>query len=532
MTKMPTDVDILMVDDRPEHLLAIESILSSSGYNLVRATSGYEALRRILERDFAVILVDVVMPGMDGFELATIVKQRERSRHTPIIFLTASGSDIRFIYRGYSVGAVDYLMKPLDADVLRAKIAIFVDLFRKDRRIRAQVDALRAAERRERELELAAIRAANEQHYKNLAEAIPQIVWTARADGVITYFSHRWYEYTGQTVADASDSGWMAAIAPGEAEPCAMRWRDGLATQRVFELECRLQRREGDFGWHLCRAVPEFGDDGRIAGWLGTFTDCDALKRACEAAEQAVNARDEFLSIASHELRTPLTTLQLRLQSLHDDVAANGVAAQVKRKLDSALRQGSRLMALIDSLFDVSRIAQRRLTLQRERFDLVDVASELVERFSEAARIAGVTLEFRAEAPATGVWDRLRVEQIIQNLLSNAIKYAPNAPVAVTVGVRQGNATITVRDHGQGVAPADLERIFGPFERAVSTQNYGGLGLGLYIARENAAAHGGTISVVSAPADGAAFIVELPIVPGAGAAGAASLPNIDHGIEA
>jgi PAS domain S-box-containing protein len=508
---MPTEVDILIVDDRPEHLLVIESILSSNGYNLVRATSGYEALRRILERDFAVILVDVMMPGMDGFELATIIKQRERSRNTPIIFLTASGSDISFIYRGYSVGAVDYLMKPLDADVLRAKVAIFVDLFRKDRRIRQQVDALRAGARRERELELTAIRAANEQRYKNLAEAIPQIVWTAGADGEVTYFSHRWYEYTGQTFGDARGSGWMAAVAPGEAEQCALRWRGGLATQQVFELECRLRRRDGDFGWHLCRAVPELGDDGCIVGWLGTFTDCDALKRACEAAEQAVNARDEFLSIASHELRTPLTTLQLRLQSLHDDLTAHGVAAQAKRKLDSSLRQGSRLMSLVDSLFDVSRIAKGHLTLQRERFDLVDVASELVERFSEAAGIAGVTLEFQAEAPATGVWDRLRVEQIIQNLLNNAIKYAPNAPVAVTVGARQGNATITVRDHGQGVAPADLERIFGPFERAVSTQNYGGLGLGLYIARENAAAHGGTVSVMSVPEGGATFIVELPL---------------------
>jgi PAS domain S-box-containing protein len=517
--EMSTDVDILIVDDRPEHLLVIETILSSNDYNLVRATSGYAALRRILAQDFAVILVDVVMPGMDGFELATTIKQRERSRHTPIIFLTAGGSDISFIYRGYSVGAVDYLMKPLDADVLRAKVAIFVDLFRKDRRIREQAEALRAAERREREHELIAIRAANEQRYRNLAEAIPQIVWTALPDGAITYFSHRWYEYTGQTFADAKGSGWMSVIAPGDAEPCATRWFGGLAAQRVFELECRLRRRDGELGWHLCRAVPELGADGRIAGWLGTFTDCDALKRACDDAERAVNARDEFLSIASHELRTPLTTLQLRLKSLHDDLTASGVGAQVKRKLDSSVRQGSRLMTLVDSLFDVSRITNRKLTLQRERFDLAGVATELVERFSEAAANAGVTLEVHAEGAAIGVWDRLRVEQILQNLLSNAIKYAPNAAVAVTIGARDGNATITVRDHGPGIAPADLERIFGLFERAVSSRNYGGLGLGLYIARENAAAHGGTISVTSHPAEGATFVVELPLAPSASAVG-------------
>jgi PAS domain S-box-containing protein len=508
--ELPVDVDILIVDDRPENLLAIENILSSKDYNLVRATSGHDALRRILDQDFAVILVDVVMPGMDGFELATIIKQRERSRYTPIIFLTAGGFDISFIYRGYSVGAVDYLMKPLDADVLRAKVAIFVDLFRKDRRIREQAEALRLAERRQREFELSSLRAANEQRYRNLAEAIPQIVWTAHADGAVTYFSRRWYEYTGQTTEEAKGSGWLSAVAPGDVEPCTARWLEGLATQRVFELECRLRRRDGDFGWHLCRAVPERGDDGRIAGWLGTFTDCDVLKRACDAAEKAVNVRDEFLSIASHELRTPLTTLQLRLSGLKDDLLASGVAPHVQRKLDSSLRQGSRLMTLIDNLFDVSGIASRRLTLHREPFDLVDAASEIVERFAEAAASAGVTLELHAGESVPGVWDRLRVEQIIQNLLSNAIKYAPNAPVSVTVGGRDGTATVTVRDHGQGIEPADQERIFGLFERAVSARNYGGFGLGLYIVRANAAAHGGTVSVTSVPADGATFIVELP----------------------
>ena len=508
---MPNQVDILIVDDRPEHLLAIETILTSPDYNLVRASSGPDALRRLLERDFAVILVDVVMPGMEGFELVTIIKQRERSRDAPIIFLTAgTSSDINFIYRAYSVGAVDYLVKPLDSDVLKAKVAIFVELFRKDRRIREQAEELRAAERRERELELRAIQTANEQRYRNLAESIPQIVWTAAADGAVTYFSHRWYEYTGQTVRDARGWGWTSVVAPDDAELCAKVWREGLATEQVFELECRLRRRDGSFGWHLCRAVPELGDDG-VVGWLGTYTDCDALKLACAAAEMAVHARDEFLSIASHELRTPLTTLQLRLQSLKTDLAAGRMDANVRRKLDSSLRQGSRLMSLVDGLFDVSRITTGRLTLQRERFDLADVAREHVEQFAEAAAIAGVALELHTDGPATGVWDRLRVGQIIQNILSNAIKYAPNAPVAVTVAAREGKATIAVRDHGQGVACGDEERIFGAFERAVSSRNYGGLGLGLYIARENAAAHGGTICVSSVPGDGATFTVELPL---------------------
>ncbi len=507
---MSAAVDILIVDDRPDNLLVIETILSSGDYNLVRATSGSEALRRLLDRDFAVILVDVVMPVMDGFELVTIIKQRERSRDTPIIFLTASGSDISFIYRGYSVGAVDYLMKPLDPDVLRAKVKIFVDLLRKDRRIQQQAEALRAAERRERELQLRSIMTANERRYRNLAEAIPQIVWTAGVDGAITYFSHRWYDYTGQTSSDAKGLGWMRAVAAEDAGQCANRWLDGLATQQVFEFECRLRRANGDARWHLCRAVPELGDD-RVVGWLGTYTDCDDLKRACQTAEMAVHARDEFLSIASHELRTPLTTLQLRLQSLKDDPSWQGRNAHVRGMLDASLRQGSRLMSLVSCLFDVSRITNGQLTLTRERFDLGDAARDSVEQCAEAAELAGVTLELCIEGPATGVWDRLRVGQIVENLLSNAIKYGPSAQIKVTVGATQRDATISVRDHGPGIVPADVERIFGLFERAASARNYGGLGLGLYIARENAVAHGGSVSVRSVPGDGATFVLELPL---------------------
>src|SRR5262249_45041677 len=137
-----TDVAILIVDDRREDLLAIESILASDDYRLVTATTGADALRRLLERDFAVILIDIQMPGMDGFALRTIIKRRGRPPYTPIVFLTSGGPDI--IYRGYAVGAVDYLTKPLDPEVLRAKVAIFVQLYRKDVRIREQADALRA----------------------------------------------------------------------------------------------------------------------------------------------------------------------------------------------------------------------------------------------------------------------------------------------------------------------------------------------------------------------------------------------------
>ena len=481
-------VPVLIVDDRQENLVAIEAILMDRGYQLVFASSGDAALREVLDHDFAALLIDVRMPGMDGFELATLIKQRKRSSHTPIIFLTASAPDLEHIYRGYSVGAVDYMTKPLDADVLRAKVAIFAEMLRKDRRIRAQAEALRVASERE----LAAIHA---QRYRNLAEAIPQIVWTAGPDGAITYFNQRWVELTGQPHQQALGWGWLEVVAVDDATRFTQAWRDGVRRGHIFELECRLCGR-----WHLCRAVPEL-DRGEIVAWLGTFTDFDELHRARDAAERSVRARDEFLSIASHELRTPLTTLQLRLQSLRAELSSP--------KLESSLRQTQRLIALVDNLLDVSRIDSGQLVLKRETFDLAVTIRELVGRFGEVAAAARVTLRVRADAPVEGSWDRVRVEQIVENLLGNAIKYAPNAPIDVEVTADDAIVRVAVRDRGPGIADADRARIFEPFERAVSTRNYGGLGLGLFIARQYVEAHAGRLLVASAAGEGTTFTVEL-----------------------
>src|SRR5688572_479599 len=150
------------------------------------------------------------MPAMDGFELAQLIKQRERSQYTPIIFLTGAGSDVTQIYRGYSVGAVDYLNKPVDADVVRAKVAIFADLFRKDRRLKRQALALQESERRQREVMLTEVRHAAERRYMNLAEAVPVSVWTADPSGDLSYVNRYWTEYTGIGLEQARGSAWLA----------------------------------------------------------------------------------------------------------------------------------------------------------------------------------------------------------------------------------------------------------------------------------------------------------------------------------
>jgi signal transduction histidine kinase len=225
-------------------------------------------------------------------------------------------------------------------------------------------------------------------------------------------------------------------------------------------------------------------------------------------AQEAVRARDEFLSIASHELKTPLTSLALQSDSLRLS-ARRGDAEALIRKVEVIRRSVDRLARLVGSLLDLSRITAGHLELEVEEVDLADVAREVVGRFEEEALRAGCALRLDAPAPVTGQWDRMRLDQVLTNLLANAVKYGPGKPVDVRVQGEPGRAVITVRDHGIGISAADQQRIFERFERAVSKRNYGGFGLGLWIVREIVEALGGAVRVESAPGLGSTFTVEL-----------------------
>jgi signal transduction histidine kinase len=233
-------------------------------------------------------------------------------------------------------------------------------------------------------------------------------------------------------------------------------------------------------------------------------------------AQAAVRLRDEFLSVASHELKTPLTPLTLKLDSLARALQAEpgtGFAAQHGRDVDVMRRQVKRLSDLVNDLLDVSRIASGRMRLDLERVDLAALAREVCLRFQPEADRAGCELRVSAPGPAEGYWDRLRLEQVLGNLLSNALKYGAGKPIHVQVRADGARAWLVVRDEGIGIAPEALGRIFEKFERAVSERNYGGLGLGLHVARTLAESMDGALRVESAPGEGATFTLELPIAP-------------------
>lgn len=273
---------ILLVDDQPKNLMALEAILEPLGQELILAHSGEEALKEVLRRDFAVILLDVQMPNMDGFETATLLKQRPKSQHIPIIFLTAISKEELYVFKGYSVGAVDYLLKPFNPDVLRSKVSVFIELFKKNEKIKQQAELLRVRGERQ----VAEIKRTSDQKYRDLAESMPQLVWTADKTGTVTYRNRRWWDCAGLEADGKTELGWADIVHPDDREAFERQWQNAVDSVEDWEAEFRLGNAKGSYRWHLARALPlrDVGKRGQPAtSWVGSFTDIDDRKSAEES---------------------------------------------------------------------------------------------------------------------------------------------------------------------------------------------------------------------------------------------------------
>jgi len=509
---------VLLVDDRPANLVALEATLAPLGIRTVAAVSGPEALRRLLAEEFALVLLDVQMPGMDGFETATLMKRHPRTAHIPIIFVTAIHREAAHLFRGYERGAVDYLTKPFDPSILRSKVRVFVDLFVKERQLREQSALIHERESRDREHR-------TEERFRALLDSMPLCVWALGADGTPVYANRSWLEYAG---ADAGAQGPMAALHPEDEAAVRTDVQTALQRGEPIELEYRLRSaRDGSYRWHAVRFLPQRDPEGIVTGWIGTATDIENFKRAQdahadlavkerearEAAEAANRAKDEFLATLSHELRTPLNAMvgwthMLRSRTLSADKA--------QKALETIERNARAQAELIEDILDVSRIIAGKLRIEIHPVDLPSIVDVAVDAVRPAAEAKGIVLERRTgELPQRFSGDAVRLQQSIWNLLSNAIKFTPaGGRVELDVRADDGQVIVQVTDTGCGISPDFKPYVFDRFRQldSSSKRTHGGLGIGLAIVRHIVELHGGSVTCESAGADrGATFTVRLPI---------------------
>ena len=336
--------NVLLVDDRPENLLALEAILEPLGQTLLHAHSGEDALRQLLRHDIAVILLDVQMPELDGFETAALIKQRERTSHVPIIFVTAISKDEEQVFRGYSVGAVDYVFKPFNPAVLRSKVAVFIELYDKNEQLRRQTELLK-------EQELAELRRESEERYRFLAEAQPDQIWTASPNGELDYVNQRALDYFETSFAELVEAGWTHVVHPEDLARMLERWQLSLTTAQPYENELRLLAADGSYRWHLTRAVPMTRRDGGVLKWFGSNTDIHDQKGTEEAQRFLVEAGATLAGSLDY-LKTLAAVARLAVPRIADwarvDVIEDGrlrtlaVAHVDPRKLELALELGRR----------------------------------------------------------------------------------------------------------------------------------------------------------------------------------------------
>jgi PAS domain S-box-containing protein len=511
---------ILVVDDNSANLLACRAILEPLGQPVVTAGSGEEALRHLLQHDFAVLVLDVQMPKMSGFELAALIKSHPRLAGVPIIFVTAISRDAGNVFTGYAHGAVDYLVKPIEPEILRAKVNVFVDLYRAQQTIRRQAQLLH-------EEEMRAIGRRNDERFRGLTESMPLPVWGVKPDGHVYACNRAWTEYSGLT-AEQTDTivspPWMHEL---DVERARVRWAEGRRDRAAFDLECRLRRQRDDsFRWHLLRAVPERGDPSGRGFWIVAATDIEVQKtaenesarvlereqRAREQAEAANRMKDEFLATVSHELRTPLNAI-LGWARMVRTGTLDGTG--LSRAIETIERNARVQAKLINDILDISRIISGTLSLQVDRLDLQAVVSDAIEALRPAAEAKKIELAWeRSRLDVSAIGDASRLQQVAWNLVSNAVKFAAKGGhVEVRLEREAEGIRLTVEDDGRGIRPEFLPHVFDRFrqEDATISREHDGLGLGLAIVKHLVELHGGHVDAESGgPGKGAKFTVRLP----------------------
>ena len=470
------EVNILMVDDQAGKLLTYEAILSDLGENLIKATSAKEALEKLLKTDVAVVLMDVSMPEIDGFELAEIIRQHPRFQKTAIIFVSAVHLTDLDRLKGYQHGAVDYLSVPIVPEVLRAKVRVFAELHRKKLQLeRLNNDLEERVKDRTLELEqkaLALQRLNNDLAQKNqeldaIVHTAPDIIFSRQADGARDYISSRFYEYTGAAPDSAVGLGWMEYLHPEDKEPSLAEWMRCVQSGATYESEYRIRGVDGNYRWFRARAVPLRDPEGNIVKWYGTCSDIhdskmleQSIRENATELERMVNLRTIELRRLSSRLMTMQDEERRRIaREIHDGLGQELAAAKMivdgilSRDTSPTMRQASaEASQLVDRAIQQVRTISH--LLHPPLLDEVGLVSAMRWYLEGLSERSGIEIQLNVDPPDLS---RLKPEletaifRIIQEALTNMFRHSGARNGSISLAENNGNIRVTVADDGKGI---------------------------------------------------------------------------------
>ena len=506
-------INILLVDDRPENLLVLKATLGSLGVNLVEAQSGKEALKYLLEKEFAVILLDVMMPEMDGFDVARIVREREKSKHTPIIFVTAMFLDDQDAFRGYSVGAVDYIMKPFAPEILRSKVTVFVDLFRKTEEIKRQSEHIRAMEQREYSAKLQATEERLKQEAereRNETRAIRSVLEHAPVGFVRLDKNHRVIETNQMFFEQFSVQNDIKGESIFSALPgLPQSLREAIENSRPY-LVHDLQIFEGtgsETNRYCDLAVWPTSNNEQFTG---TILICsDVTERVLLDLQ-----RKDFVATLAHDLQTPVIASDRALSLLLGKIDGN-VSPDLISFVGMLKKNNENLLHMIESLLDIYHYEEGAKALYCDEVDLKLLAATCLDELSALADEQEVTLKSDFPDDLQQVFaDRTAIRRVITNLLDNSLKFTPKKGTVTARARNLGDHVVfEVSDTGIGIKPEDKQHLFERYWHGTGHKSYkGSSGLGLYLCRQIVESHNGQIECDTSVAKMTTFRFTLPVI--------------------
>jgi PAS domain S-box-containing protein len=468
-------VNILMVDDQPAKLLSYEVMLGGLGENLIKATSAKEALDALLKNDVAVVLMDVSMPELDGFQLAAMIRQHPRFQRTAIIFVSAVHLTDLDQLKGYEHGAVDYISVPVVAELLRAKVRVFAELHRKTRlletlnreleqRVHERTEEL--ARKAELLLRLNTELIGRNQELDAIIHTAPDIIFSRKADGSRDYISDRFYDFTGALPGSANGFGWLDYVHPEDKHKAMEDWMRCVESGANYEVEYRLRSGDGSYRWFRARALP-IRDDGKIVKWYGTCSDIQdsklleqSIRDNASELERMVDRRTDELRRLSIRLMTMQDQERRRLaRDLHDGLGQELAVAKMvldKMILQKSAKPPEEEWAQASSIVDraIQQVRTMSHLLHPPLLDEVGLLSALSWYVEGITKRSGIETSLEVQPrdfPRLSADVETAVFRIVQEALTNVFRHSEASKVWITLTQNEENIVVAVRDDGKGV---------------------------------------------------------------------------------